>query len=161
MNRGAWKLGIMLAIALLARASAEETGADTRSVLEGRWTFTTVAKGNLQKAPKYSQTFTLEYNPETRAFTGSVFGRKITDTSGVSAEPGGRVRFQTDHKIGGGYDIRWTGRMSEDGTAITDGEFRLRLGNGTFTAQKLPPGAPGPKEPRRNAPPAKAPKAGD
>jgi len=157
-------MGLGLALALAARSPAQDSAGDKHQIMAGRWTITTVGEwGKFQEASAFNQTFTITYKPDTQSFEGRPFGWPITGTSGLSAKAGGRVSFKTEYKMGPDtYEIRWSGTLNADGTAIENGSFTTRVSKGTFTAQKLPADAPqdAPRSGRRPRGDAAAPNAG-
>ncbi len=111
------------------------------SALAGEWKITCVGKqGNMgQKAAAMSQSFVLTFNEKAvkgKAIEGKPFGFDIVSSRYTEAKPGGNVSFTTTYKKMSNVPINWHGKLSEDGTQITDGKFSFMLGSGTFTAEK-------------------------
>lgn len=136
--------------------------------LAGEWTFKTV--GTWAKAGKFggspenfTRTFTLTFDARQKTFIGEVFGWTITDTKVSSASPGGRAAFSTIYSAPREEElaVEWSGKMSDDGTAIVEGQFKCKTGRGTFTAEKrtaaaiAPAGAAAENPPTGGGAPAK------
>jgi len=111
----------------------------SREAVAGTWTFET--KGTKGEGMKQMTGVTilqfLAEEQDKKAITGTVFGREIAESEIDSAQPGGRIQFKTtiQHESKR-YRITWRGKLNKDGNEITDGEFSLTTGEGTFTAKK-------------------------
>jgi len=135
-----WMAGLMFCA---AAASATAQG-NKHEALAGEWTFKTVGTwakpGKFGGTPEtFTRTFTLTYDAREKVFSGQVFGWTITGTKVSSASPGGRVAFDTLYSPPKDPDelaVEWTGKMSEDGASIIEGQFKCKTGRGTFTAEK-------------------------
>lgn len=133
-------LWALLATIGMATAASAQNKYET---LAGEWTFKTV--GTWAKAGKFggspenfTRTFTLTFDARKKTFIGEVFGWAITDTKVSSASPGGRVAFSTIYSAPKEEElaVEWSGKMSDDGNAIVEGQFKCKTGRGTFTAEK-------------------------
>ena len=106
--------------------------------LQGKWQFTTVGTSGLhgQTAEGLSQKFSLVFD-EKAGITGKVFGKDIDHSHTPETTPNASFSFTTHYKIGDRpFSISWHGKLSGDGTEITDGKFSFIMGAGTFTAKK-------------------------
>ena len=129
---------VLVAVASLA---AEKSATSKTSPLAGAWKITTVGKqgGMNTKAEALSQTIALTFNEKAvkgKMIEGKPFGFAIVSSHYSDAKPGGNVTFTTTYKMMSNVPIGWHGKLSEDGTKITDGKFSFMLGSGTFTAEK-------------------------
>jgi len=145
MNMGRILSMGVLAVALVAvglQAAEKEVAAKDKSApMPGEWKFTCVGKqGNYnQKAEALSQSFVLTFNEKVvkgKGIEGKPFGFALVSSRCSEAKPGGNVSFVTTYKMMSNVPISWHGKLSEDGTKITDGKFSFMLGSGTFTAEK-------------------------
>lgn len=136
----------LIALAMGAVAApatdAGKTPANVRHPAQGEWKITTVGKqGNMgQKVEALNQSFTLTFNEKNvsgRMIEGKPFGFPVVTSHYSTAKPGGPVTFVTTYKMMSIIPINWHGKLSEDGTKITDGKFSFMLGSGTFTATKV------------------------
>lgn len=132
-------LALLTTIGLAVAASAQ----NKYETLAGEWTFKTVGTwakpGKFGGSPEnFTRTFTLTFDARQKTFIGQVFGWTITDTKVSSASPGGRVAFDTIYSPPKEEElaVEWSGKMSEDGNAIIEGQFKCKTGRGTFTAEK-------------------------
>ncbi len=152
-----WMIGMLMGLAASALAQGNK-----HEALAGEWTFKTVGTwakpGKFGGTPEnFTRTFTLTYDPREKTFSGQVFGWAITGTKVSSASPGGRVAFDTIYSPPKEEElaVEWSGKMSEDGASILEGQFKCKTGRGTFTAEKKTGGiapAPGPAAPAPVAP---------
>lgn len=135
-------LAVALAAAGLQAAEKEAASRDKSSPMTGEWKLTCVGKqGNYnQKAEALSQSFPLTFNEKAvkgKGIEGKPFGFALVSSRCSEAKPGGNVSFVTTYKMMSNVPISWHGKLSEDGTKITDGKFSFMLGSGTFTAEKM------------------------
>lgn len=152
-----WMAGLILC-AVAASAPAQ---GNKHEALAGEWTFQTVGTwakpGKFGGTPEsFTRTFTLTYDAREKTFSGQVFGWTITGTKVSSASPGGRVAFDTFYSPPKEEElaVEWSGKMSQDGASILEGQFKCKTGRGTFTAEKKT-GAALPAAPAPGAPPAR------
>lgn len=129
-------------VAAAPETTADKTPANVRHPTAGGWKITTVGKqGNMgQKVEALNQSFMLTFNEKTvsgRMIEGKPFGFPIVTSHYSATKPGGPVSFVTSYKMVSIVPITWHGKLSEDGTKITDGKFSFMLGSGTFTAAKV------------------------
>ena len=134
-------MGALMAVACLA-ADKAATAKEKTAPLPGEWKITTVGKqGSMgQKAEALSQNIVLTFNEKAvkgKMIEGKPFGFAIVSSHYSEAKPGGNVTFTTTYKMMSNVPISWHGKLSEDGTKITDGKFSFMLGSGTFTAEKV------------------------
>jgi len=134
---------LMSALVAVASLAAEKSASskDKTSPLVGEWKITTVGKqgGMNTKAEALSMNLALTFNEKAvkgKMIEGKPFGFAIVSSHYSDAKPGGNVTFTTTYKMMSNVPISWHGKLSEDGTKITDGKFSFMLGSGTFTAEK-------------------------
>ena len=135
-------LNTSLCIGALAISAVAATPSNVRHPTPGEWKITTVGKqGNMgQKVEGLSQSFILTFSEKPvsgKMIEGKPFGFAIVSSRCSEAKPGGNVSFVTSYKMMSIIPINWHGKLSEDGTKITDGKFSFMLGSGTFTADKV------------------------
>jgi hypothetical protein len=134
-------LAVALAAVGLSAAENAATPKEKAAPMTGEWKLTCVGKqGNMnQKAEALSQGFVLTFHEKPvkgKGIEGKPFGFALVSSRCSEAKPGGNVSFVTTYKMMSNVPINWHGKLSEDGTQITDGKFSFMLGSGTFTAEK-------------------------
>ena len=134
-------LAVALATVGLQAADKAAASKDKTAPLPGEWKITTIGKQGSygQKAEALSSSFVLTFNEKAvkgKMIEGKPFGFAIVSSHYSEAKPGGNVTFTTTYKMMSNVPISWHGKLSEDGTKITDGKFSFMLGSGTFTAEK-------------------------
>ena len=143
------RIQVVLAVLALAAVSEhvggglapkKKTKVSRYRVMAGQWTVETVGEKVRHggRAESFTRKQELTFNAKAKEFSGSPFGWKISDSRLLRAQPGGRVAFTTEYELARGHDfaIKWRGKLSEDGTKITEGTFSCEMGSGTFTAEK-------------------------
>jgi len=136
---------LAVTLAAVGLQAAEKTAAaskDKVAPMPGEWKITCVGKQGSygQKAEAMSQSFVLTFSEKAvkgKAIDGKPFGFVLVSSRCSEAKPGGNVNFVTTYKMMSNVPINWHGKLSEDGTKITDGKFSFMLGSGTFTAEKV------------------------
>lgn len=128
---------------LCAAPAADKASSQNKDgLMQGVWKFTTVGKqGSYDlKAESLSQTFELNFHDKPvkgKTITGEPLGFELVASRLSEAKTGGRVVFTTTYKGDDNqFIITWHGKLSADGTKITDGRFSFPNGAGTFTAER-------------------------
>jgi hypothetical protein len=136
-------LAVMLAaVGLQAAEKVAPASKEKAAPMPGEWKITCVGKqGNMgQKAEAMNQSFMLTFLAKPvkgKGIEGKPFGFAILNSHYSETKPGGNISFTTTYKMMSNVPISWRGKLSEDGTQITDGKYSFMLGSGTFTAEKV------------------------
>jgi len=142
MKKNLIVFGLLWGVLATALAADKATVRNKASLMEGAWKVTAVGKqgNNDQTAQSLSKSFVLTFNEKAaknKVIEGEPFGFELVNSRLSEAKPGGRVVFTTTYKDDDNLAlIAWHGKLSDDGTKITDGKFSFPSGNGTFTAEK-------------------------
>ena len=131
---------VVLSAVALAHAGGK-SAKDKYGIMEGVWVVKTVGKtGNWgQDVKALAQEFKLTFLGARKGpivIEGNPFGFAIVKSDIACAKKGGGVKFETVYKRDKEYSIQWVGKLDDEGTKITVGQFSFVLGTGSFTAEK-------------------------
>ena len=135
--------GLVMAVVGLYAADNATASKEKGSLLQGTWKVTTVGihGEHGQSTQGLCASFVLTFNENSaqdQAIEGKPFGLDLSRSNVGGAKAGGAVSFSASYKRGlGTHNMHWAGKLSKDGTQLTDGKFSFDLGAGTFTAEKI------------------------